>query len=107
MFAAMLDSHFAEGQALRNATSEGLPLISLYDDNIDDIIWLCKALYFKPDLTAKINFSLLRELAFLCDKYDLVGVLYPWSHRWLQEWPASSRGVDDLQGNAPDIIRFR
>ena len=52
-------------------------------------------LHFKHDLTVDIGFSLLREIAILCDKYDLAGALNPWSHAWLQKWPGSSHGVDN------------
>lgn len=94
VFAAMLSPRFAEGQALLTSTSPEISSISFPDDNSEAMIWLCKALHFRKDLTVDIEFSLLRELAILCDKYDLVGALNPWSHSWLRQWPGSS-GVDD------------
>lgn len=94
VLAAMLNPKFAEGQALLNATSPDTPSISLPDDDSEAVVWLCKALHFTKDLKVDINFSLLRKLAILCDKYDLVDALNPWSHAWLQEWPGSTHGVD-------------
>ena len=58
------------------------------------MLWLCKALHFKQDLNVVIDFSPLKELAILRDKYELVSVLYPWSHGWLQHLPGSSHGND-------------
>ena len=95
VFAKMLSPKFAEGQALRNATSLETPPISLPDDDPEAMIWLCKALHFTKDLTADISLSLLKNLATVCDKYDLVGTLYPWSHVWLQKWFGSADSVDD------------
>ena len=94
VFAAMLRPNFAEGQGLRNAALQEIPAISLHDDNTEAMFWLCKALHFKQDLNVAIDFSLLKELAILCDKYELVSVLYPWSHGWLQHLPGSLHGND-------------
>ena len=58
------------------------------------MLWLCKALHFKQDLHIAIDFSLLKELAILCDKYEATSVLYPWSHAWLQHLPESLHGND-------------
>ena len=93
----MLRPNFAEGQGLKNATSQEIPAISLHDDNTEAMLQLCIALHFKQDLNVAIDFSLLRELAILCDKYELVSVLYPWSHGWLQHLPGSLHG-NDKQG---------
>ena len=95
VFAAMLSPKFAEGQALLNATSADTPSLFLRDDDSQAMIWLCKALHFKQDVTVDISFSLLKKKAILSDKYDLVGALKPWSHVWLQKWPGSQHGVDD------------
>ena len=95
VFAAMLSPRFAEGQALLTSTSTDTPSISLPDDNSEAMIWLCKALHFTKDLTVDIDFSLLRELAILCDKYELVGALKPWSHAWFRQWSGTPRGVDN------------
>lgn len=94
VFAAMMSPKFAEGQALLKAISPETPSISLPDDDSEAVIWVCKALQFEQDLTVDIKFSLLRKLAILSDKYDLVGALNPWSHAWLQRWPGSSHGID-------------
>ena len=94
VFAAMLSPNFAEGQGLRNTTSQETLAINLHDDNIEAMLWLCKALHFKQDLNIAIDFSLLTELAILCDKYELMSVLYPWSHGWLQHLPGSLLGND-------------
>lgn len=80
IFAAMLSPKFAEGQALLNATSPNTPSISFPDDDSEAMIWRCKALHFKQNLIVGIGFSLLRKLAFPCDKYDLVRALNQWSH---------------------------
>lgn len=91
----MLSPNFAEGQALLNATSPETSSISLPDDDPEAMIWLCNALHFKQNLTADISLSLLKKMATVCDKYDLVGTLYPWSHVWLQYWSGSADSVDD------------
>ena len=91
VFAAMLSPRFAEGQALLTSTSPDTPSTSLPDDNSEAMIWLCKALHFRKDLTVDIEFSPLRELAILCDKYDLVGALNPWSHAWFRQWSDTRR----------------
>lgn len=95
VFAAMLRPNFAEGLALQKASPQSIPLLSLPDDNPEAITWLCKAIHFKQDLGVDIEFSLLKELAVLCDKYDLGGARNPWTHGWLQKWPGSSQGVDN------------
>lgn len=102
VFAAMLSPRFAEGQALLTSTSTDTPSISLPDDNSEAMIWLCKALHFKKDLPVDIDFSLLRELAILCDKYDLVGALNPWSHAWFSQYSGTSRGINDHA----EMLRF-
>ena len=95
VFAAILSPKFAEGQALLKATSPETPSISLPDDNSEAVIWLCKALHFKQDLTvtADISALLLGQLAILCDKYDLVAALNSWSHVWLQKWSGTGHRV--------------
>lgn len=94
VFAAILSSNCAEGQAPRNATSQYSPSIALHEDSPGVMIWLCEVLQFKQDLTFDIYFSLLIESATLCDKYDLVSVLYPWSRRWLRDGPGPLHGVE-------------
>ena len=94
VFAAMLGPSFAKGQGLGHVTSPNIPEIDLHDDNAEAMLWLCKALHFKQDLNVAIEFSLLEESAILCDKYELVSVLYPWSHGWLQHLPGSLHGND-------------
>ena len=94
VFAAMLSPNFAEGQGLGNTNSPEIPAINLHDDNAEAMLWLCKTLHFKQDLNVAIDFSLLKELAILCDKYELTSVLYSWSHAWFQHWPGSLHGND-------------
>ena len=94
VFAAMLRPNFAEGQGLVNTTSQEIPAINLHDDDTEAMLWLCKALHFKQDLNIAIDFALLKELAILCDKYELASVLYSWSHGWLQHLPGPLHGND-------------
>ena len=61
------------------------------------MIRLFKALHFQKDLTVHIIISLLKELAVLCDQYDLSDPPNPLSRACLQTWADYSHGgVDRL-----------
>ena len=86
VFATMLGPYFAEGQAKN-------PSITLPEDDVEAMTWLCKALHFK--LTANerlISFGLGRKLATLCDKYDTSVAISSWSAMWMQNWKGSVDG---------------
>ena len=94
VFAAMLSPKFAEGQALLKTTSPQTVSISLPDNDPEAMVWLCQALHFNKSCNIDIDFSLLGELAILCNNYDFVDALKPWSRAWMQKWPGSFHGLD-------------
>lgn len=86
VFATMLGPYFAEGQAKN-------PSITLPEDDVEAVTWLCKALHFKLSANERlISFRLGRTLATLCDKYDTSVAISNWSAMWMQNWKGSVDG---------------
>ena len=86
VFATMLGPYFAEGQAKN-------PSITLPEDDVEAMSWLCKALHFKLSANERlISFGLGRKLATLCDKYDTSVAISSWSATWMQNWKGSVDG---------------
>ncbi|KAK3178658.1 hypothetical protein OEA41_000795 [Lepraria neglecta] len=82
----MLGPYFAEGQAAN-------PSITLPEDDVEAMTWLCKALHFKLSANERlISFGLGRKLATLCDKYDTSVAISSWSAMWMQNWKGSVDG---------------
>jgi len=92
VLSALLSPRFKEGNSLAGST--GLPQIPFPEDNPEAMEWLCQALHFKIKVTDVVSFPLVKNLAVLCDKYDLSIALGPWNEHLMQTWRGSVDGVD-------------
>lgn len=74
-------------------------LMTLYDDDPDTLLSVLNILHFSTSNIpiTSINFGQLRSFAVLCDKYDCIHVLNPYSKVWLDEWApvACEPGYED------------
>ncbi|EPS38519.1 hypothetical protein H072_7728 [Dactylellina haptotyla CBS 200.50] len=63
-------------------------VMALEDDDPDTLLALLNVLHFSTENipTASVDFAQLRSFAVLCDKYDCVHVLNPYSKSWLDRW---------------------
>lgn len=92
VLSALLSPRFKEGNSLSDST--GVPQIPFPEDNPEAMEWLCQTLHFKTKVTDEVSFPLVKNLAVLCDKYDLFIALGPWSQYWMHTWRGSVDGVD-------------
>ncbi len=92
VFSALLSPKFTESRSLADSTE--VPQIPFPEDNPEAMVWLCQALHFKKRPTDEISFPLVKDLAVLCDKYDLSIALGSWSELWMQKWRGSVQGAD-------------
>ncbi|KAK5128363.1 hypothetical protein LTR85_003031 [Meristemomyces frigidus] len=84
VFKAMLGPHFAEGQALRNATKETPKTISLPDDNAADMQLLCFVLHpTNINVPEAVSVGHVRAFAELVDKYGCAGAVKYTTSVWL------------------------
>lgn len=62
--------------------------MTLHDDDPDTLLAVLNILHFSSENvpTTSIDFAKLRSFAVLCDKYDCVHILNPYSKSWLDEW---------------------
>ena len=79
VFKRMLNSRFLEGTS---RASNGLRSISLPDDNVAAVTVLCDIAHLRCGSVKVTSFSLLNDLAILCDKYDTSEALQPWVEVW-------------------------
>ena len=90
VFAAMLSPRFAEGQALEDSKAivDSTTTIDLPDDDPTAMSFLCRTLHFKEDAAQRKLYSpgFLMELAMICDKYNMLRALSPWSHIWMETY---------------------
>ncbi|KAK6497873.1 hypothetical protein TWF481_012272 [Arthrobotrys musiformis] len=63
-------------------------VMTLYDDDPDTLLSVLNILHFSTSNipTTTIHFEQLRSFAVLCDKYDCIHVLSPYSKVWLDVW---------------------
>ncbi|KAK6529900.1 hypothetical protein TWF281_009054 [Arthrobotrys megalospora] len=71
-------------------TVSGRPHIfmTLHDDDPDTLLAVLSILHFSSEHvpTTSIDFAQLKSFAVLCDKYDCIHILNPYSKSWLDEW---------------------
>jgi hypothetical protein len=61
VFAAMLSPRFSEGRALATLSTGSTTTISLPDDDVEAILWLCEALHFKKASPKRYRSSFSRN----------------------------------------------
>ena len=86
VFLALLGPSFAEGTNLANT---GQVEVSLPDEDIEAMIWICKILHHQLDVDVnpeQTTLAFLQKVATLCDKYDLATALKGWSAYCLYVW---------------------
>jgi hypothetical protein len=87
VFAAMFSPRFKEGSSLDPACPSEVPLP---DDDPEAMTLLCNCLHFRTDhIPRNVEFSLLKALAILCDKYNVAKAISAWNILWLQKWEVS------------------
>ena len=94
VFAALLSPRFAEGHSLTAEKGLAPQEISLPEDNPKAMAWICQVLHFRKRVTEDVSFLLIREIALLCDKYDISQALGPWSELWMQQLDSSVHVVN-------------
>ena len=82
VFAAMLRPPFFEG---RHLLMEGSLTLSLPDEDPETFLFFCHLIHGPKAENGSIRYTLLMELASLCDKYDLSNSLRPWVDMWMCE----------------------
>ncbi|KAF2250526.1 hypothetical protein BU26DRAFT_562502 [Trematosphaeria pertusa] len=83
VFDKMLDGRFAEGQALSSANPSEIPLP---DDDFGCMLLLCMIIHLQTsDIPRRLDIIPLADFAILCDKYDCVDAVRPWSRVWVLE----------------------
>jgi len=94
VLSAMLSPRYAEGQSL---SKTGVSTLSLPEDDPKAIAWMFHSLHYNHGVTSKVTeFSLLSNIARLCDKYDMSQALCVWSGEWLRKW------IGDTSKKTPD-----
>lgn len=87
VFAVMFSPRFKEGSNLNSSCPSEVPLP---EDDPEAMTLLCNCLHFRHDhIPRNVEFSLLKALAILCDKYDAAKAISVWIILWLQKWEAS------------------
>lgn len=95
VLAATFSPKFAEGCALSDKNPISVPTINFPNDDPEAMIWLCEAFHFKHPETMGLEFPLMKEIAILCDKYDMSKALRSWSELWMKFWTGSTKGPDE------------
>lgn len=96
VFAAMFSPRFKEGSSLDPDCPFEVPLP---EDDPEAMTLLCNCLHFRTDhIPRNLEFSLLKALAILCDKYNVAKAIAAWNILWLQEWETSEceDGIEEL-----------
>jgi hypothetical protein len=87
VFAAMFSPRFKEGSSLNPGCPSEVPLP---EDDPEAMTLLCNCLHFRTDhIPRNVDFSLLKALAILCDKYNVARAISAWNILWLQKWETS------------------
>ncbi|KAH6673377.1 hypothetical protein B0J14DRAFT_562842 [Halenospora varia] len=95
VFAAMFSPRFKEGSSLNSGCPYELPLP---EDEPEAMTLLCNCLHFRTDhIPRSVEFSLLKALAILCDKYNVANAISAWNILWLQKWE-TSKCEDGFEG---------
>lgn len=95
VFAAMFSPRFKEGSSLNSGCPSEVPLP---EDDPEAMTLLCNCLHFRTDhIPRNVEFSLLKALALICDKYDVAKAILAWSILWLQKWE-TSKCEDGFEG---------
>lgn len=76
---AMIDPNFLS----KRPSYEDPPEISLPDDDLTAMRWICSTLHFH-DVVDDVPLSTLKQIALVCDKYDFSAALRSWSEIWLR-----------------------
>ncbi|KAK6530045.1 hypothetical protein TWF694_003419 [Orbilia ellipsospora] len=66
-------------------------IMTLEDDDPDTLLAVLNVLHFSTENvpTLSIEFGQLKSFAVLCDKYDCVHILKPYSKAWLDQWASA------------------
>lgn len=100
VFAAMLSPRFAEGKALEKnkRTVDSPTTIDLPDDDPEAMSLICRILHFKEEAARRICYPVLiiRNLADICEKYDMSRALGPWSNIWMNDGRTNSPQPEGL-----------
>lgn len=99
IFRAMFGPHFSEGQRL----SEKDPReVALPDDHPQAMTIICAVLHHQSDTMAGPTMEVLREIALMIDKYDLLPAIRTTTQVWLNTKAEEARhgcyGLDGAQG---------
>lgn len=95
VFAAMFSPRFKEGSSLNPGCPSEVPLP---EDDPEAMTLLCNCLHFRTDhIPRNVDFSLLKALAILCDKYNVARAISAWNILWLQKWE-TSKCEDGFEG---------
>jgi hypothetical protein len=87
VFAAMFSPRFKEGSSLNSDCPSEVPLP---EADPEAMTLLCNCLHFRTDhIPRNVEFSLLKALALLCDKYNVAKAISAWNILWLQKWETS------------------
>ncbi|KAF8426733.1 hypothetical protein EV426DRAFT_592600 [Tirmania nivea] len=89
VFRVMLgaNARFSEGNALRNRDASSPPIeITLGDDNPNALALLLRIVHHQYDWVPRtLDDNQLYQVAIVCDKYDMRGVLGLWLDQWIPE----------------------
>lgn len=96
VFAKMLGPNFEEGS--RKASASAPAIVRLPEDNAAAMDILCRAIHYQiDDFSEPVTSTELKNLAVLCDKYDCVRALKPWTTLWftaaLEDYPSKDSCV--------------
>lgn len=94
-FAAMFSSKFKEGLS-NDGASEKAP-ICLPDDDVDAFTVICNVIHHRVDeVPENLPLSCLKNVAMICDKYDMTRSLMGWNIVWLRAGLESSSAPEDF-----------
>lgn len=89
VFRAMLVGQFTENQP----DLDGLRYINVEDPYMA-VLTIMKAIHMQgPEVPMMLSFSELRDVAIVCDKYDMLRALTPWIEIWSRRYIFSSHST--------------
>lgn len=80
-FKTLFSSKFKEGAGLHN---HGFAKIPMTDDHIDGIMLILRSLHYQHDIP-NISPSLMLQIAWTANKFDLASPIKYWSREWLKK----------------------
>lgn len=80
VFKRMLSSNFVEGLPTTQSTTRN---IELPEDDVTAITTLCNIAHMRSKSVNLVSFRALECLSIICDKYDAVEALMPWTSHWM------------------------